>query len=112
MAIPLFAIKPPKAKGPIRLSANPSWIVDTAATVSAIAGIPGNFEGRNAFELQPAERRARSFHVYPYQRSEWKADYLAPITEIEVNGPVLDSASWGRGSTLYPAVGSLPKDNP
>jgi hypothetical protein len=100
MAVPMFAVKPPRSKGPLRFSSAPSWIVDTAPTVAAMAGIGGSFAGRNALELQYAESRERFFRVYEYRRSEWTSDYLTPISEYAVNGSVFDSAAWSYRQTL------------
>lgn len=94
MAIPMFAIKPPRASGPLRQSPAPSWIIDTARTVAAAAAIDGEFEGHNVLELAPDAPRERRFLMYNYDRAEWKGKYLSPIQEYTVEGPILDSASW------------------
>lgn len=97
LSIPMFAVKPPNSQGPLRVSLAPSWIVDAAQTIASMAGIEGEFPGRNALELAQDEKRVRKFYYYRYQRSEWHSDYLQPIQEYTIDGPFVDSSSWQAG---------------
>lgn len=102
MAVPVFGIKTPAARGPIKTLEAPSWIVDTPATVAAAAGIEQDFGGENALTLSASARRERRFHVYQYDRKEWQSNYLSPIQEFIVDGEVTDFDAWKLGKRYLP----------
>lgn len=102
LAVPLFVVKPAGSTGKLRVSNAPSWIIDTARTVAAAAGIEGRFEGRDALRLLPGEARERRFYNYQYAHDEWSREYLKPIQLFNVNGSVFDGESWKYRTTLPP----------
>jgi len=102
MALPLMAIKTPNASGPLRTSLAFSSIVDTPATIASVIDLDAEFGGRSAFDVPMGEPRERRHYSYRYDRSEWTADYLAPIQEFIVNGSVFDSAAWRFGDQFLP----------
>ncbi len=100
-ALPLMAVKPPHASGSIETSLVYSSITDTPATIASVMGLDSDFDGRSIFDLTPGEARERRHFVYEYSRSEWKADYLAPMQEYVVNGSAYDSAAWRIGDKYF-----------
>jgi len=101
-ALPLMAVKLPHASGSLQTSLVFSSITDTPATIASITGLDADFDGRSIFDLTPGEARERRHYVYEYSRSEWKADYLAPMQEYVVNGSAYDSAAWRIGDIYLP----------
>jgi hypothetical protein len=109
LAVPLFAVKLPGARGALRTSSVPSTITDTPATIAAAAGIAGDFPGRNAFELSDDEARTRHFRVYQPVRGEWQLEFLAPMQQFEVRGRVLDGHAWTFEGILSPGGSGKPQ---
>ena len=101
-ALPLMAIKLPHASGSLKTSLAFSSITDTPATIASVIELDAVFDGRSIFDLPPGEPRERRHYVYEYSRSEWQADYLAPIQEYVVNGSAYDSAAWRMGDKFLP----------
>jgi hypothetical protein len=101
-ARPLLLVKPPRARGPLRRSTAPTWLVDTAATIADAAAIPGTFPGVPALRLPEGQVRERRFMEYGYLRSEWQGLYLSTIQEYLVNGRTDDIRSWEWGRTFPP----------
>jgi len=102
MALPLMAIKPPNASGPMKTSLAFSSIIDTPTTIASIIGLDAGFGGRSVFDVPIGEPRERRHYSYQYDRSEWKAEYLAPIQEFIVTGSAFDSAAWQFGDQFLP----------
>ena len=102
MALPLMAIKLPHASGPLKTSLAFSSITDTPATIASAMRLDAGFKGRSMFDLPVGEPRERHHYSYQYSRSEWTANYLAPIQEFIVNGSVFDSAAWQTGNNYLP----------
>ncbi len=102
LSVPLLAIKRPGDDGPMTVSAAPTWIIDTAATIADVEGFEAKFVGESVFALKGDQSRERSFNYYEYKRSEWNDDYLSPIEEFTVNGSAVDSSSWKYSLTHYP----------
>ena len=101
-ALPLMAVKLPHASGSLETSLVFSSITDTPATIASVMGLDSDFDGRSIFDLTPGEARERRHYVYEYSRSEWKADYLAPMQEYVVNGSAYDSAAWRKMINIFP----------
>lgn len=103
-ALPLLAIKLPRAGGDLRVSSAPSWIVDTPATVASILGFDEDFNGPSVFDLKPEEPRERRLYFYRYRRSDWgsKNLYLNPIQEYVVKGSAFYSSHWHPGRQYLP----------
>ncbi len=102
MALPLMAIKPPGANGPLQISMAPSSIADTPATIASVLRLNEEFDGRSAFDLRTDELRERRHYTYQYLRSEWTADYLSPLQEFIVKGSVFDAKAWQPGDRFLP----------
>jgi len=101
-ALPLMAVKLPHASGSIETSLVYSSITDTPATIASVMGLDSDFDGRSIFDLAPGEARERKHYIYEYLRSEWKADYLAPMQEYVVNGSAYNSATWRKTDKYLP----------
>lgn len=101
-ALPLMAIKRPRANGPLQMSLAPTSILDTPATVASVLRLNEKFDGTSIFDLRPDELRERRTYTYDYSRSEWTIEYLNPIQEFIVSGSVFDTATWRRGDRFLP----------
>jgi hypothetical protein len=108
-ARPLLLVKPPRARGPLRVSDAPTWVVDVGATIADAASIPGEFPGTSALRLDPAAPRERRFHEYNYARNEWSEDYVEDIREYVVRGRTDDYASWRAGRVLEKPDAATPR---
>lgn len=104
MALPLMAIKPPGASGPLRISTAPTSIIDTPKTIASILGLPDKFDGASAFDLQPDQIRQRRHYIYEYQKSDWtqKTQYLKPILEYVIEKSPFRSDDWHPAYIYYP----------
>jgi hypothetical protein len=102
MALPLMAVKPAGASGPLTVSTAQTSIVETPTTLASLMGLDANFDGISFFDLNPNLTRTRHHYSYRYSKSEWSADYLAPIQEWIITGSLFDSASWRRGDQYHP----------
>jgi hypothetical protein len=94
LAQPLFAIKRPGDTGALRISNEPSWIVDTAATIADDLQLDTKFDGLSMFGKEQKNERKRGHFIYQYKRSDWTDKYLSPIQEFSIDGKGVDSASW------------------
>lgn len=102
MALPLLAIKQAGARGPLQTSLAPTSIIDTPATIASILGLRAEFDGQSAFSLSADVPRQRRHYTYQYSRSEWTAEYLAPIQELIVDGSPFESSAWRAGDRFLP----------
>lgn len=102
LAMPLFAIKRPGDSGPIKFSNAPTSVIDSAKTITDVLALDANATGRNVYNINETEERKRNFYFYENAKDEWGSDFLAPITEVIVDGPVIDRASWKVTKTYLP----------
>lgn len=100
MALPLMAIKPPSASGPLQISTAPTSILDTPATIASVLGLNVEFEGSSAFDLTADASRERRHYSYQYSSDEWSADYLSQIDEFIIKGSVFDTRAWQPGDSF------------
>lgn len=101
-AMPLLAVKPIGATGPIRTSAAPTAITDLPATILALAGVDGGtFPGRPAIEIDPAAPRARTYSYHSWQDADWQRTYLELLHVFSVEGRVVDPAAWQFDRTIF-----------
>jgi hypothetical protein len=94
LAQPLFAIKRPGEAGALRISNEPSWIVDTAATIADDLQLDTKFDGLSMFGQEQRNERKRGHFIYQYKRSDWTDKYLSPIQEFSFYGNGVDCESW------------------
>ncbi len=94
-AAPLLAVKPPGAEGPLRTSQAPTSITDLPATIATLAGVPAaSLPGRSIFEIDAGAARPRTFTFHSWNNADWKRPYFDVLLLFDVNGRVLDAASW------------------
>ena len=96
MAVPVLAVKPAHAGGPLRVSSAPTTIGDVPATVAALMDIDADLDGHNAFELVDGQDRKRQFFAYAYGKNHKHPGYLFPMIEYEIDGSPFDYDAWRR----------------
>jgi hypothetical protein len=106
LAHPLMAIKLPNASDAMTTSTVYSSIIDTAATIANAMHLDSKIGGRSILELTEGEPRSRRHYYYKYRKDDWDAEFLGPILEFIVEGPVLDTNSW-RVGRLFAIDGRL-----
>ena len=100
-AMPLLAIKPPGATGPLRVSTAPTAIADIPATIGDLAGVPpGTLPGEPALRLDPDARRPRSFAFHTWDNADWRRPYMDALHVFSVEGPIHDPGSWRFDRTI------------
>ena len=94
-AMPLLAIKPPGASGPLRTSYAPTSLTDIPATIAALAGgPPESLPGRPVFEIDAVAPRLRTFTFHSWTNADWRRRYFDALLVFDVNGRVLDRDAW------------------
>jgi hypothetical protein len=111
LPLPLLAIKPAGARGPLATSHAPTANVDVPATVAKLAGFATAVPGTSVYELSPDAPRTRYFAHYMSDLEEYDAEFLPPLTEFEVVGSPFDGASWRRGARYLPG-GAVERHGP
>jgi len=92
-ALPLLAIKPPNAKGPLRTSSAQTALTDIPETINAVLNLDGEFDGRSVFEIDENGERERIFHYYDMLNRAGD-DYFARMDEFIIEGSPFDKGSW------------------
>ena len=105
LATPLLAVKPPGAKGPLRVSTAHTSTTDVAATIDALLGLGAGLPGRSVME--PREPGVeRFFYGYMWSKADSAADYISEISQYRVTGSAYDIDSWHIGETYLPPTGA------
>ncbi len=107
-ALPLLAIKPPYATGPLRTSDAQTMLIDIPATIFRILDVDEHVEGRSVFDIEEGEIRERSFYHHTWTRESQASDFLDRLDEYVIRGSVFDRWSWSRGATYFPPEGLNP----
>lgn len=102
LALPLLAIKPPKAQGPLKTSRAPVGLTDLPATVSSLLELNEDYGGRSVFEVDPSEERERKFYFYDWYKTNWENEYFDYIDEFAIRGNPRDRNSWRFIQSLRP----------
>ena len=109
-AMPLLAVKPKGASGPLRTSMAPTAITDIPATLADLAGLPpGLFPGEPAMRLSPDARRIRSFAFHTWRNADWRRQYMDALHVFSVEGPIHERASWRFERTIVDPSGRREK---
>jgi hypothetical protein len=88
LARPALLAKPLNSRGPIRIRAEPTSLVDVASMALSLA------RGAEAIEQDREPGRVRSFYVYSVPDiSRWNSDPIA-FARFDVEGAVDDEESW------------------
>ena len=94
-AMPLLAIKPSQASGPLRVSYAPTAITDVPATIMDLAGLPTNlFPGESALRIDPDATRLRSYAFHSWEDADWNRRYLDVLRVFSVRGHASDPNAW------------------
>ena len=94
-AMPLLAVKPHNASGPLRVSMAPTHITDIPATIADMAGLPSQlFPGEPALRIAPGTMRQRGFAYHSWQNADWRREYMDSLYVFSVAGPIHRPESW------------------
>jgi hypothetical protein len=94
-AMPLLAVKPRNASGPLRVSMAPTQITDVPATIADLAGMPSQlFPGVPAFSVPSGTVRERRFAYHTWQNADWRREYVDSLYLFSVTGPIHRRESW------------------
>ena len=106
-AMPLLAIKPAAASGPLRISYAPTEITDVPATIVDLLGLRNPFPGKPALQLDANVPRIRNFAHHSWENADWERPYLDALELFSIDGRVLEPSSWTFQGTLFdPSVDS------
>ena len=97
-AMPVLLIKPPHSDEPFSVSSNPSTLTDIPKTITDLLGLESEYPGVSAFEA--AFPRERHYYHYVWWYSYRKQEYLPPLQEFIIDGPVAERDSWTLGRLL------------
>ncbi len=102
---PLLAVKPPGARGEMRLNASPVQLTDIRSTVCSLLRACARNGAPSVFDVKQASSRERRFDgSFLWTKEQWDGDYPTPFTSYVVRGAVRDVSSW------YPVGGDFPAD--
>jgi hypothetical protein len=101
-AMPLLAVKPPAAAGPLRISEAPTTISDIPATILDLLGLPAELPGESVFRLEEGASRSRVYAHHPWDNAGWQQPYFEPLWLFDVQGRVADRASWRFRQSIFP----------
>jgi hypothetical protein len=90
-ALPLVLIKPPTARGALRVSDAPVSLSDVPATVFAAFGLPAPSSGTPMFAVREDQDRER--HFFLYSNKDYYT-YYGDMTEFAVRGRGWEDDSW------------------
>lgn len=112
LAVPLLAVKPPSAEGPLIVSEAPSNIGDVAQTIATLATLNVDLPGNNVFELNGDNARSRYFYDYAYGDNSKMKGYLYTMLEYRIEGSPFNEAAWAKNRRILPggAVESAQSD--
>jgi Sulfatase len=102
LALPLLAVKPPHARGPLKTSRAAVGLTDLPATISALLRLNEEYSGRSVFEVDPSEARERKFYFYDWYKTNWENEYFDYIDEFTIRGNPRDRKSWQFIQSLRP----------
>ena len=101
-AMPLLAVKPPEAAGPLRISEAPTAITDIPATILDLLGLPGELPGESVFRLEEGAARPRVYAHHPWDGAGWQQPYFRALWLFSVDGRVADRTSWRFRQAIFP----------
>ncbi len=102
LALPMLAVKPQNAHGPLKESKAPVSLTDIPATAMALLDVKPADVGRNVFEVAPDEKRDRRFIYYDWSKTNWENEYFEDLTEFIISGNPRDWNSWRLAGFLKP----------
>lgn len=100
---PILFIKPKGAKGPLKTSAAPAWLMDLKPTLLHAAGYDGYADyGASIFDLTEETERERYFYC-----THAPDENGAGTTEFVITGDANDYSNWKRTGRTWAAGGTL-----
>lgn len=93
-ANPIFLVKPPGAKGPLRQSIVDVQLSDIPATVCDVIGTCVAEEGLSALNATGMPPRIRRYNFYRWHRKYSGKDVIPNVVQYNVKGPIWDFRSW------------------
>jgi len=100
-AMPLLAVKPFGASGPVRVSMAPTTITDIPPTIARLASLaPEVFPGPGVLDIDAGSDRARGFAFHSWRDTDWRREYFDALHVFSVEGPIRQPASWRFKQTI------------
>jgi hypothetical protein len=105
-AMPLLAVKPFGASGPVRVSLAPTAVTDIPTTIAGLAGLSGRlFPGQSVLDIAEGSERTRSFAFHTWRNADWRREYFDALYVFDVEGPIREPASWRFKEVVSPLAG-------
>lgn len=104
MAIPVLAIKPPGAGGPMQSSDAATSVIDIPATIADLLELPSDFPGTTVFAKGANEKRRHL--TYAYGNNPEFDGYLFTMQEYEISGSPFEPDAWRPVATHRPGHSS------
>lgn len=99
--LPLLLVKPARSKGQMQVSDAQVELNDLPATIVALLRLPGEFGGKNIFEVKRGELRDRTYARGMVNRDTSRhTGFFTALQEYVISGSVFLESSWRIG-TLY-----------
>ncbi len=99
--LPLLLVKPARSKGRMQVSDAQVELNDLPATIVALLRLPGEFGGKNIFEIKRGELRDRTYARGMVNRdTSSRSGFFIALQEYVISGSVYLESSWTIG-TLY-----------
>ena len=100
-ALPLLLVKPALSEGLLQISDAQVELNDLPLTIVALLDLPGDFGGRNIFEVEKGDRRKRTYARGMVNRdTSKKTGFFTALQEYVISGSVFVETSWTKGA-LY-----------
>jgi hypothetical protein len=100
-AMALLIVKPPNARGGVRVSYAPTTITDIPATILDIAGVAHELPGQPALKISEDAHRIRTFAMYDWEHDDWRQSYFNVLDLMEIDGRLLDGKHWTLKQSVY-----------
>ena len=101
IAMALLVVKPPGSQGPLTMSTVPTSIRDIPATVFDLLGLPHEFLGEPAFNLERNAARTRTYSVYDWRDNRFPYEYFERLDIFSIDGKMLNTADWSYQKTIF-----------
>jgi len=101
-ALPLLAIKPPQASGPLKISNVQGMLTDIPRTIGRLLHLKADFPGISFFKTDFPSNRHRVYRHHEWRNENWQADFLDRLDEYIIQGSVFEPNSWQKGVTYFP----------
>lgn len=99
--LPLLLVKPARRKDRMQVSDAQVELNDLPATILALLGLPGEYGGKNIFEVKKGELRDRTYARGMVSRDvSRQTGFFTALQEYVISGSVFLESSWRKG-TLY-----------